>query len=57
MKATHFVVENSEALGGKETPQRNVTAELKSGLPVANESFHTMLYPFPVLLMINSSYL
>ena len=56
MKATHFVVENSEALGGKETPQRNITAELKSDLPVANESFHTMLYPFPALLMINSSY-
>ena len=50
MKATHFVVENSEALGGKETPQRNITAELKSDLPVTSEFSHN------ALLMINSSY-
>lgn len=39
MKATHLVDENSEALGGEETPQRHTAAEPKSDLPVTNESF------------------
>lgn len=58
MKATHFVDENSEALGGEETPQRHTAAEPKSDLPVTNESFFcTVLHPLTVLLMTTCSYL